>query len=77
MSVTGVIGMDQTIEKIVIVGASHAGIAFADQMLRKGFTGSITLCDKEKGAPMERPPLSKKFLFDLNDEQASAKFLLR
>ena len=77
MSVTGVMGMDQTIENIVIVGASHAGIAFADQMLRKGFTGSITLCDKEKGAPMERPPLSKKFLFDLNDEQPSAKFLLR
>ena len=77
MSVTGVVSMDQTIEKIVIVGASHAGIAFADQMVRRGFSGSITLCDKEKGEPMERPPLSKKFLFDLNDEQPPAKFLLR
>ena len=48
--------------KTVIIGASHAGIAFAEAMRRNGFDGSLCLVDRLAGAPLERPPLSKRFL---------------
>jgi len=62
--------------RIIVIGASHAGISFVDQMRKYGFGGSITLIDRQKGGPMERPPLSKAFLLETSD-QVNPMFLLR
>jgi NADPH-dependent 2,4-dienoyl-CoA reductase/sulfur reductase-like enzyme len=62
--------------RVVVIGASHAGISFVDQMRKYGFVGSLTLIDRQKGGPMERPPLSKTFLLETSD-QMNPKFLLR
>ena len=48
--------------RIVIVGASLAGLVAAAVMRRDGFTGSITLIGDEKYLPYDRPPLSKQAL---------------
>jgi NADPH-dependent 2,4-dienoyl-CoA reductase/sulfur reductase-like enzyme/ferredoxin len=48
--------------RIVIVGASLAGLAAAAVMRRDGFTGSLTLIGDEKYPPYDRPPLSKQAL---------------
>ena len=62
-------------DSIIIVGASHAGIACAEQLRANGFSGQIQLIDRLSGVPFERPPLSKGFLqADGSDDQ---KFLLR
>ena len=61
---------------IVIVGASHAGVGFADHMRKNGFVGSLTLIDRQKGGPMERPPLSKAFLLE-TVEKVNPMFLLK
>lgn len=61
--------------RIIVIGASHAGIAFADAMRRNGFTGGMTLVDRLEGVPLERPPLSKAFLAaDAGDDD---RFVLR
>ena len=60
--------------KVVVIGASHAGVGFVDAMRRRGFDGDLTLIDRQKGLPTERPPLSKAFLLGDGDE---AKFALR
>ena len=61
---------------ILVIGASHAGISFVDQMRKYGFDGSLTLIDRQKGGPMERPPLSKGFLLE-TDDKVNPMFLLR
>ena len=48
--------------RIIVIGASHAGIAFVDAMRRNGFAGGLCLVDRQPGQPLERPPLSKAFL---------------
>ncbi len=48
--------------RIVIVGASLAGLAAAAAVRREGFTGSLTLIGDEKYQPYDRPPLSKQAL---------------
>lgn len=53
--------------RIVVVGASHAGVAFADAMRRNGFEGEVTMIDRLDGTPLERPPLSKAFLLAGDD----------
>ena len=62
--------------KILVIGASHAGISFVDQMRKYGFDGSLTLIDRQKGGPMERPPLSKAFLLETSDKM-NPMFLLQ
>ena len=62
--------------RIVVVGASHAGISFVEQMRKYGFSGSLTLVDRQRGGPMERPPLSKAFLLEATD-QVNPMFLLK
>ena len=47
---------------VIIIGASHAGVACAERLRKLGFAGQITLIDRLSGLPLERPPLSKKFL---------------
>jgi NADPH-dependent 2,4-dienoyl-CoA reductase/sulfur reductase-like enzyme/ferredoxin len=48
--------------RIVIVGASLAGLAAAGTLRREGFTGSLTLGGEEPYRPYDRPPLSKQVL---------------
>ena len=60
---------------IVIIGASHAGISCAEQLRTLGFAGAITLVDRQTGAPLERPPLSKSYLGSMPEDDE--KFLLR
>lgn len=48
--------------RIVIVGASLAGLVAAAVSRRDGFTGSITVIGDEKYQPYDRPPLSKHVL---------------
>ncbi|WP_327159124.1 NAD(P)/FAD-dependent oxidoreductase [Streptomyces tubercidicus] len=49
-------------DRIVLVGASAAGLTAADALRRDGFTGSLTMVGEELWAPYDRPPLSKQVL---------------
>src|SRR5215472_10381254 len=46
--------------RIVIVGASLAGLAAAEFLRREGFAGSVTVIGDEPDKPYDRPPLSKE-----------------
>jgi NADPH-dependent 2,4-dienoyl-CoA reductase/sulfur reductase-like enzyme len=48
--------------RIVIVGASLAGLRAAEALRDQGFTGSLTLIGDEVHEPYDRPPLSKQVL---------------
>jgi NADPH-dependent 2,4-dienoyl-CoA reductase/sulfur reductase-like enzyme/ferredoxin len=48
--------------RIVIVGASLAGLAAAAALRREGFTGRLTMIGDEPYRPYDRPPLSKQVL---------------
>jgi NADPH-dependent 2,4-dienoyl-CoA reductase/sulfur reductase-like enzyme len=48
--------------RIVIVGASLAGLRAAAALRDEGFTGSLTLIGDEPCKPYDRPPLSKQVL---------------
>lgn len=50
------------IERIVIIGASLAGIRIAEHVRRMGHEGSIVLIGDEVHLPYDRPALSKKIL---------------
>ncbi|MFI1927312.1 NAD(P)/FAD-dependent oxidoreductase [Streptomyces sp. NPDC020377] len=47
---------------VAIVGASAGGLAVAEGLRRRGFTGSLALIDAEAELPYDRPPLSKEVL---------------
>ncbi|MEV4312362.1 FAD-dependent oxidoreductase [Actinocrispum sp. NPDC049592] len=49
-------------DKVVIVGASAAGLTAAETLRREGFTAEITLVGDELHLPYDRPPLSKQVL---------------
>ena len=49
-------------ERIVIIGAGHAGGRAAEAMRQAGFAGDIVLLGEETHPPYERPPLSKEML---------------
>ena len=49
-------------DKIVIIGAGHAGVELAHSLRQRGFAGRITLVSDEADLPYHRPPLSKDFL---------------
>lgn len=65
----------QKTQKVMIIGASHAGVACAEQLRLNGFSGHVTLIDRLAGKPLERPPLSKAFLQADDDDET--RFLLR
>ncbi|MBL1110341.1 FAD-dependent oxidoreductase [Streptomyces sp. 5-8] len=48
--------------RIVVVGASLAGLRAAEALREEGFTGSLTVVGDEPHAPYDRPPLSKQVL---------------
>ena len=48
--------------RIVIVGASLAGLRAGTTLRREGFTGSLTVIGDESFPPYDRPPLSKQVL---------------
>lgn len=51
-----------TVEHLVVVGASLAGLRAVEAARKAGFDGAITLIGAEKHLPYDRPPLSKDFL---------------
>lgn len=48
--------------RIVVVGASAAGLAVTEGLRRLGFAGRLTLVGEETHPPYDRPPLSKQLL---------------
>ena len=50
------------LDRIVIVGASLAGLRAAEELRSRGHTGSIALVGDEPHEPYDRPPLSKQVL---------------
>jgi len=50
------------LNRIVVVGASAAGLAAAETLRREGYEGTLTLVGDEPLAPYDRPPLSKQIL---------------
>lgn len=51
-----------SIERLVVVGGSLAGLRAVEAARKAGFEGSITLIGAERHLPYDRPPLSKDFL---------------
>src|SRR5918999_1820142 len=49
-------------DRVVIVGASLAGLRAAEALRQEGFTGRLTLVGDEPHEPYDRPPLSKAVL---------------
>lgn len=49
-------------QRVVIVGAGHAGGRAALSLRERGFEGEIMLIGQESETPYERPPLSKEML---------------
>lgn len=58
--------------RIVVVGASLAGLRAAETMREKGFAGSLTLIGDEPHEPYDRPPLSKQVLLGHADAERTA-----
>src|SRR3954453_7144105 len=50
------------VDRLVIVGASLAGLRAAETARKYGFRGEIILVGAEDHLPYDRPPLSKAFL---------------
>jgi NADPH-dependent 2,4-dienoyl-CoA reductase/sulfur reductase-like enzyme len=50
------------VDRVVIVGASLAGLRCAQALRTKGFEGTLTLIGDETTLPYDRPPLSKQVL---------------
>ena len=48
--------------RIVIVGASLAGLRASEALREEGFRGRLTIIGDEPGEPYDRPPLSKQVL---------------
>jgi 3-phenylpropionate/trans-cinnamate dioxygenase ferredoxin reductase component len=51
-----------SVQRVVIVGASHAGFQLAASLRQGGFDGAIVLLGDEPVLPYQRPPLSKDYL---------------
>jgi NADPH-dependent 2,4-dienoyl-CoA reductase/sulfur reductase-like enzyme len=50
------------LDRVVVVGASLAGLRAVETLRKSGFEGSVTLVGEEAHLPYDRPPLSKEVL---------------
>jgi len=57
-----------SLRRVVIVGASLAGLSTARSLRAQGYTGSLVVIGDEIHRPYDRPPLSKEFLGHLGPE---------
>lgn len=57
-----------TVERLVVVGASLAGLRAVEAARKAGHEGSITLVGAEPHLPYDRPPLSKAYLDATGEE---------
>lgn len=60
--------MSGSLENVVIVGASLAGMRAAVALRDEGFPGNVVVVGEEHHPPYDRPPLSKQFLAGKWDE---------
>ena len=60
------------LDRIVIVGASLAGLRAAEELRSRGHTGSIALVGDEPHEPYDRPPLSKQVLTGAKPTESTA-----
>jgi len=51
-----------SVQRAVIVGASHAGAQVAASLRQEGWAGEVVLVGDESALPCQRPPLSKDYL---------------
>lgn len=49
-------------ERVIVIGASHAGAQLCASLRQEGWSGEIVLIGDEAVLPYQRPPLSKGFL---------------
>jgi NADPH-dependent 2,4-dienoyl-CoA reductase/sulfur reductase-like enzyme len=54
--------MTSALERVVVVGASLAGLRAAETLRSSGYEGSLMLAGEEHRLPYDRPPLSKEVL---------------
>jgi NADPH-dependent 2,4-dienoyl-CoA reductase/sulfur reductase-like enzyme len=54
--------MSGDLRRVVVVGASLAGLRAAEELRAEGFDGSLALIGDEEHRPYDRPPLSKDVL---------------
>ena len=54
---------------VVIIGSGHGGVQAAASLREYGFSGDITMIAAEAGLPYHRPPLSKSYLSEGNDDK--------
>jgi 3-phenylpropionate/trans-cinnamate dioxygenase ferredoxin reductase subunit len=52
----------KSMDRIVVVGASAAGLASAETLRREGFDGELVMVGDEVHFPYDRPPLSKQVM---------------
>jgi 3-phenylpropionate/trans-cinnamate dioxygenase ferredoxin reductase component len=57
--------------RVVIVGASLAGLRAAETLRAEGFTGTLTVVGDEPYEPYDRPPLSKQVLLGRADANST------
>ncbi|MFE5704771.1 NAD(P)/FAD-dependent oxidoreductase [Rhodococcus koreensis] len=59
-------------DRLVVVGASLAGLRAAETARREGFAGSLVMVGDERHLPYQRPPLSKQILMRTLDADQAA-----
>src|SRR5262252_2132825 len=60
--VTDLVSAFKSTGRVVIVGASLAGLRAAEALRNAGFSGHLTIIGDEPHEPYDRPPLSKQVL---------------